>query len=70
MFERKKKRKKEKTSYNETEDREMEIVDGIRNIEISSKQIKYDIYMNNYRDRFFFWIEWNICSLVIIEIKK
>lgn len=54
MFERKKKRKKEKTSYNETEDREMEIVDGIRNIEISSKQIKYDIYMNNYRDRFFF----------------
>lgn len=37
MFERKKKRKKEKTSYNETENREMEIVDGIRNIEISSK---------------------------------
>lgn len=41
MFERKKKRKKEKTSYNETDDREMEIskwnVDGIRNIEISSK---------------------------------
>lgn len=39
MFERKKKRKKEKTSYNETEDREMEIVDGIRSIEISSNTI-------------------------------
>lgn len=64
MFERKKKRKKEKTSYNETEDREMEIVDGIRSIEISSNTIWIIIEID------FFWIEWNICSLVIIEIKK
>lgn len=43
MFEGKKERKKEKTCYNETEDREMKIVDGIkwRKIEISLKYTKY-----------------------------
>lgn len=51
MFERKKKRKKEKTSYNETEDREMEIVDGIRSIEISSNTIWIIIEIDFFLDR-------------------